>query len=147
MKIILLKDVPKIGRRFDQKEVADGYGRNVLIAKGLAMVATKENLNKLGAEIKKHELEFLVKKETIERGLRELNDYRLIFKGKANEEGHLFAAIHKKEIIAEVLKTKNIHLEDSWLLMVKPIKEIGEHKIEIKIEGKSAQLVVIIEKI
>lgn len=146
MKVLFLKDVPKIGRKNDVKEVADGYARNFLFPKKLAEPATKESEQRV-AKIKS-ELEEMkrVDEDLLMRNLKALTNLTVTMKGRANEKGHLFAAIHKEEIVSKIqeearlqIPLENIHLE-------KPVKEIGEHIISFAIGKKEGSFKLLIEK-
>ena len=131
MKIILLKDVKKIGRKYDVKDVADGFALNSLIPSGSAVPATG-NYMKMIEEKKKQT--GLIKdnfKKNLEEAVLKLQDKRLNIIGKINEKGHLFAGIHKNQIIEEFKKQTGMHLEEDLFDLEKPIKEVGEHKIEL----------------
>jgi large subunit ribosomal protein L9 len=147
MKIILLRDVPKVGRKFEIKDVADGYGRNVLIAQKVAIPATPENLNRVKHEKDAYDALNKSKKENVEKILREIDGLEVKIDGKASDEGHLFAAVHKAEIIEAVKKAVGKILLPEWLELDKPLKVTGEHEVLIKAGGKSATLHVVIEKV
>ncbi len=144
MKVILLTDVPKIGNRYDIKEFKDGYAINVLISKGLAVLATKSELTKLEQikeQITKRKNE---SEKTIEDLMILLSNKTIIIKAKANDKGHLFKAVNSKEIVEEIFKALNIELEENFL-EVGSIKEIGTHKIKIKNGHKVGECTIVIE--
>src|SRR3989344_3025252 len=99
MKVIFLQDVPRVGRRHDVKDVNDGYAMNFLLPRKLAEVANPKNL----AELEQRKKEVVVEKEIqadlLERNLGELKDKIVHIKARADEKGHLFSGIHKKEIV------------------------------------------------
>mgnify|MGYP001600522421 FL=1 len=87
MKIILLKDVPKVGRRYDVKDVADGYALNLLIPKGLAKIATPDAVKKI-EETKKNDLtQKKIQEELLLKSLESIKNITLVIKGKANGQG------------------------------------------------------------
>ena len=65
--------------------------------------------------------------------------------GKANEQGHLFASIHPETIIAELKKQKGVDLSPEFLQLEKPLKEVGEHKIPVKVQGKTGGFTVLVK--
>ena len=137
MKIILLKDVKKIGRKYDVKDVADGFALNSLIPSGSAVPATG-NYMKMIEERKKQT--GLIKdnfKKNIEDAIAKLQDKRLNIKGKVNDLGHLFAGIHTNQIIEEFKKQTGVKLEEELFSLEKPIKEVGEHKLELTFGGET----------
>ena len=142
MKIILLKDAKKIGRKYDIKDVADGYALNSLIPLGIAVPATANYLKNI-EEKKKQDL--LMKegfKKAFEYAVTKLPDGRLHIAGKANEKGHLFAGITKSQIIDEFKKETAVTLSDEHFELEKAIKELGDHTVEVKIEDKMYKLMV-----
>lgn len=145
MKVILLQDVSKVGHKYEVKEVADGFARNVLLAKKQGIVATKENLAKLDKEIKKRAEEKKLKDDILGKGMKEIDGLEVKLAGKASPEGHLFAGIRKDEIIKAVHEAKNIELESDWIELDKPLKSVGEHEVIVKVGDKKAKLKVIIE--
>jgi len=136
MKVIFLKDVPRVGKRNDIKEISDGYAVNFLFPKSLAKMATVQNL----AELERNKKEVSIKREVQEglllKNLEEIKNIIITIKGKANEKGHLFSAIHKKELVEKIQKEKHIEIEEDFIVLEKPIKEIGEFEIPILIKNK-----------
>ena len=90
MKVILLTDVPKIGNRYDVKELKDGFAQNALIAKGLAILATKSELAKIENRKKETDQKKALGNRLFEEILSKVNDKEIIIKAKANDKGHLF---------------------------------------------------------
>ncbi|MFA6006844.1 MAG: 50S ribosomal protein L9 [Candidatus Paceibacterota bacterium] len=143
MKVVLLKDIKDVGRRFEIKNVSDGYGRNYLVKNGLAEVATpaKEAWAKKKVEEghldKKKAEELLLTKFKIIEGLT------LTFKSRATETGSLFAGIHKDEIVTELAK-HSILVPAEFVVLEKPLKHIGEHQVELKAGEKTTHVRVVI---
>lgn len=138
MKIIFLQDVPRVGKKYDIKEVNDGYAMNFLFPRKLAEAATPKAVAELEKRKKSIEIEREVQESLLLKNLEEIKGKAIIIKGKANEQGHLFSAIHKKEIV-EAMKTQNhADIGEEFIVLEKPIKEIGEHEIPIFIKGLSA---------
>lgn len=146
MKIILLRDIKNVGRKYQVKEVNDGFARNSLIATGSALPATPENLGKMKAEMAGVARAAEVKSELLTKGLKQLSELVVYISAKANPEGHLFAAIHSREIVKEVEKASGIKIEPDWI-ETKPIKTIGEHLVTLKVEGKISTFKVTITNV
>ncbi|MCX6719267.1 MAG: 50S ribosomal protein L9 [Candidatus Taylorbacteria bacterium] len=144
MRIILLTDVAKLGRKFDIKEVASGYAQNLLIPQGLAVAATPEAMKRFEIERAASEGERKVQEELMSETFKGLSDFVLTVKGKANEKGHLFAGLHKAEITKE-LEAKRIMIDPEAIVLEHAIKEVGEHIIEVKSAGKSVKFKLIVE--
>ncbi len=147
MKVILLKDVAKIGKKFDIKNVADGYALNFLIPKKLAILATKEAVSKIEESKKLQTAEKNIQAELLLKNLETLASSNVVIKSKANEKGHLFAGVDKKELIAEIKKQVRLDIPEDLIELEKPIKEVGDHKIKMSFEKKKFEMTVKIENI
>ncbi len=145
MKVILQKDVPKIGKKYDVKDVADGYSLNFLIPKGLAVLATKDSLKKVEALRKDMEAERKVQEDLLSKNLHEIEDKEVIVKAKASDKGHLFASLHAGEISEAIKKSIGADISADFIVLPKPIKETGTHKIEVRASGKSATMTLLVE--
>lgn len=132
MKVIFLKDVPRVGRKNEVKEVNDGYALNFLLPNKLAIKGSPEAIKQLELKQKGIIVEKQVQKDLLIKNLKELEGKIIIFKEKANEKGHLFKSIHSKEIVFELKKQHHIDIDESIIKLDKPIKEIG--KVEVPIE-------------
>jgi len=144
MKVILLTDVPKVGKRYDVKEFKDGYAINVLISKGLAEQATPHALAKL--EHKKGELIKKRKEETeaFAKLIASIDNTAVTIKVKANEKGHLFKAVSPRDVVDAIKATSGVDVEESAVVM-DHIKELGNHSVVIKkgdMKGKCQVVVV-----
>ncbi|MGC9611017.1 MAG: 50S ribosomal protein L9 [Minisyncoccia bacterium] len=138
MKVILLKEIKGIGKKFEVKEVKDGYGRNFLLPRGLAEAATKEALGKLETQKKiweaEHEKLVLKLKEEAEK----IEALSLNFKMKVGEKGETFGSVSRKDIENELSRQgyKDLKIE-----LEKPIKTLNEHTIQVDLgEGIKAKL-------
>jgi len=131
MKIILLKDVEKLGKKGEVKSVADGYARNFLIPNKLAALATKSELAKL-EEQKKIEAEKAEEELKFYQEIaNQIDGLELEILVKVSEEGKLFGAVTASQI-AEKLKEKNFEIKKEQIKLEEPIKEIGEHEATIE---------------
>jgi len=145
MKIILLKDVKKIGRKYEIKDVADGYAVNSLIPTGVAVPATASYIKLVDAKKKQDVTMREEYKQALEYAIKKLPDGKLHVAGKVNEKGHLFAGITVDKIIEEFKKETGVVLSLDYFELEKPIKEIGEHNIEITVDGAKYKLVVLVK--
>lgn len=144
MKVLFLKDVPKLGKKHDVKEVSDGYARNFLFPKKLAEPATKEAEQRV-LKIKKEQAEMRkIDEDLLMKNLKALADTVVTLQGKANEKGHLFAAIHKEEIISKIRET-GLRIPADHILLEKPIKETGEHIIPFTLGTKQGTFRLVVE--
>ena len=145
MRIILLKDAPKIGRKYDVKEMADGYALNFLIPKGLAKVATPEALEKVEALRKELNVEKKVQENLLEKNLHEIDGKEVSIKAKANDKGHLFASLHSQEISNAIKVSIGADIHPDFIILEKHIKETGTHNVEIKAGEKKATIKLLVE--
>jgi large subunit ribosomal protein L9 len=137
MKIILLKDVPKVGKRYETKEISDGYAINLLIPKGLAVAATADVAKRIELEKARDEGEKKVRQELLLKNLSELDGVTITMTERANDKGNLFAGVHKLEIVPEIEKQTRLQIDAEHIILDKPIKEIGMHEVQVKIGQKS----------
>lgn len=130
MKIVLLEDVPKLGRKYEIKEVANGYARNFLIRfkKALKAIPGTEEYYKNKRE--KHLDIIRASKDEIKTKLNTLKE-SLVFKSKANEEGTLFGSIDSQEISTLLSEKLSFNIEPDWIALEENIKTIGEYEIDI----------------
>jgi len=147
MKIILLKDVAKIGKKHEIKNIADGHAQNFIIPRGLGIPATDANVRKIESMKSASDADRSVQEALLSKNLEALGEITVALSGKANEKGHLFAGIHKDEIVEAVKKQANITVHPEFLVLDKPIKETGNHIVVVQAGGKKANLKLSIEGI
>ncbi|KKR70315.1 MAG: 50S ribosomal protein L9 [Candidatus Nomurabacteria bacterium GW2011_GWB1_40_7] len=147
MKVIFLQDVPRVGKRHDTKEVNDGYAMNFLIPRKLAEVATPKTIAELEKRKKNIEIEREVQEDLLMKNLEEIKGKVLNIKAKTDEKGHLFSGIHKKEIVEEMKKQNHADIAEEFIVLEKPIKEVGEFEIPIVVRDKKSSFKLIVERI
>ena len=148
MRIILLQDIENVGKKYEIKEVADGYARNFLIPKGLAKPATEEALKWLETqkEIEAKKAEEELKK--VQEKATAIDGQEIIISVKIGEEGQLFESITSQKI-SEKLKEIGFEIKKTQIDLIEPIKELGEYLIKIKFEHNleaEIRVIVIEEK-
>src|SRR5438128_8275744 len=132
MKIILLDDVAKVGRRGEVRDVSDGYARNFLIPKKLALSATQGNLNNLD-HIKKQQEAKADRIKSDADALRErIEALTYEERRQASEEGKLFGSVTSQDI-AEFLEQHRIPVERRRIHLDEPIKSLGETMVAIRL--------------
>jgi large subunit ribosomal protein L9 len=146
MKVILKKDVPQVGRKFETKTVADGYARNFLLPNDLAEMATKKTIARLEMQKSLHEEQLALAEGELIKQLEKLEKATLTITEKANEQGHLFAGLHAEEIAKIITDQAKIEMHASYINLPKPIKELGEHTIAIKVGEQEASVTLVIEE-
>lgn len=134
MKVILKKDYPHLGKEGDIKEVRDGYARNFLIPKGIAVPATEGMIKslKVSEERRKKKLEQKIK--SLQELAKKISQIKLSFSKPKNEEGKMFGSVSKAEVY-KALKNANIDVEKSQIDMPASIKEFGSYDIKVKLSS------------
>lgn len=129
MKVLLLEDIKSLGKKGEVVEVKDGYGQNFLIAKGKAMQATNEVINRYKAQ-QRHLEEKLALEEAQRKALaKSLESIVLTLVKKSGENGALFGAITKEEISLALQSDFGFEVDKKHIEISSPIKHIGEYKI------------------
>jgi large subunit ribosomal protein L9 len=148
MRVILLKDVNRLGKKYEVKEVADGYAINFLFPKGLAKPATEEALKWL--EVQKEALEKKAAEELkkVQDLASSIDGQEVVMPVKVGEKEQIFESITVQKIF-EKLKELGFNVKKSQIDLPKPIKELGEYPIKIKFEHNleaEIRIIVIEEK-
>ena len=144
MKVILLKDIKKVGKKFDIKDVSDGYALNFLIPQKFAEVSNTSNAKKINGMKATFEAQKKIQEDLLSKNLKSLEGISIELKESANEKGHLFKGVHKEEIVAALKAQGHLDITADYIVLDKPLKEVGEHKVEAKVQEKSATFKVVI---
>lgn len=131
MKVILLADVKKVGKKGEVKEVADGYARNFLIAKNLAVMASDTSVKVLNDQIAKKKEEDADNTAKAEKLKEKLLGMELVFKVKA-KDGKVFNSISTKQI-AEELKKQGIEVDKRKFVDKEPVTTLGYSNIKVEL--------------
>ena len=146
MKVILTSNIKKLGKLGDLVSVNNGYARNFLFPQKKALRENKKNLEyyeKIKEEITKKEQ---IKKDEAKNLLNKLNNISIIFSKEADEKNQLYGAISKKEIL-NFLAEKEIKFKSDDILILEPIKSVGEHLITINpYQDLSEKIKVVVKK-
>lgn len=132
MKVIFQKDVKGVGKKGELKEVAEGYARNFLLPRKLAIPATPGNLNTHDAIEKSKENKKQQELEAAQAIAQKLEKETIQVKAKAGEGGRLFGAVTNKQI-AEVLAKKKYNVDKRKIVMDEPIRTIGFTNVPLKL--------------
>lgn len=128
MKVILIKDVARLGRRSEVKEVPTGHALNFLIPKKLAIIATPESLKRVHEEHKKHEEHALEAENSFKDSIQKLSETTVVIPVEANEKGNLFKGINADDILKH-LNANNFAITKNHITLEHPIKQLGIHEI------------------
>jgi large subunit ribosomal protein L9 len=133
MKVILLEDVKNVGKKGATVTVADGYGQNFLIARGLAVMATNKSVEIRENEIKQAQLEDQNKKDDAIKVKNTIEAIKVEVSAKAGKDGRMFGSISGKQI-SEVLKSKyNITIDKRKFIDKEPINTFGHTFVKIEL--------------
>lgn len=143
MKVILLKDVKKQGKKDEIIEVSDGYANNFLIKNGLAVRYTEGSINKLNHEIKirRDEEDKLVEK--LNKAKKEIEKEKIVFTVKSGKDGKIFGTISSKQI-SEGLKKMGYMIDKKDIVMDHVIDTLGTHKVVAKVHKKVEIILTIV---
>jgi LSU ribosomal protein L9P len=146
MKVILTQDVKSLGKKDEVVNVNDGYARNFLFPKGLAVEATAAALNQVkirqGAEKHKKEQELAEAQEL----KKKLSDITVVIKSKAGANGKLFGSITSMDIAGQIKKDFNISIDKKMINLPEAIKTLGTTEVEIRLyQGVVAKVKVRVE--
>jgi len=133
MKVLLTKDVKGLGKNGEIKEVKDGYGKNFLIGKGLALHATNEVLKKYESSQRKKAANDAAELERLKEIEKSLADIKLKIKRKLGANGSLFGAVTKDEIAHELKEQSQIDIDKKSIEIEHAIKHTGSFDIKIKL--------------
>ena len=133
MKVILLEDVKPHGKKGDIVEVADSYGKNVLIRKKQALEATPANLNDQKLKQKHNEK---VAKENLEQArelAKAMTDWSVETRVKSGVEGKVFGSVSSKEIATAIRNKYNENIDKKKIILDEPIKTLGTHEVKVRL--------------
>ncbi len=145
MKVIFLNDVPRVGKKYDVKEVNDGYATNFLLPRKLAIMATPKSIAELDRSKKEISVQREIQEDLLLKNLEEIKGKVITIKSRANDKGSLFSSIHKKEIADTMKKEHRADIGEDFIVLEKPIKETGEYDIPVSIKNKQTTFKLIVE--
>ncbi len=132
MKVLLVKDVYKLGRAGDVKRVADGYGRNYLLPQGMAVLATAGALKQVEQIKKKAAAQRAVLNQELSGVAEQLTGLLLTFGVRAGETGKLYGSITSQDV-AEAIQAKTGIAVKRQQIAMQPIRTLGEHTVEVRL--------------
>jgi large subunit ribosomal protein L9 len=146
MEVILKEDVPKLGSRGDVVKVAEGYGRNFLLPKKLAIEATHANkaviVQMKEAAVRRHQKD----KADAEKLAGQLNEVVITLKRRSGEHDQLFGSVTSSDIATE-LEHKGFNIDRRKISVDEPIKTLGEHKVAVRLfRDVTAHVKITVEK-
>lgn len=147
MKVIFLSDVRNVGKKFEIREVSDGYARNFLVPNKLAEPATPAAIKKLEDMKAAHEKEDKELKAHLEAIARKIGETKIQFDVKVDRSGVVFGSVNKETILKALREHKLIAAERIDIDLKYPIKELGEYSVPIDLKkGVIATLGIVVVK-
>lgn len=133
MKVILTQDVKSQGKKGQLVDVSDGYARNFLLPKKLAVIATAENLNTMKQQEKARKAQEAAEKAEAQATAKKLEGITVKIAAKAGEGGRLFGAVTAKEVSEALNAQTGVNIPKTRLVLDEPIKACGGYKIKAKL--------------
>ncbi len=134
MEIILTKDVENLGAKNEVVRVKDGYGRNYLLPRNLAIPATAGNLKARGEKIKQAAKEREGRVSEAQKLAQKLNGKTFIILAKAGKEGKLFGSVTTQDVVGAIFHLAGIEVDKRKVNLVSAIKNLGLYQVNIKLE-------------
>lgn len=131
MKVILLRDVARIGRKYEVKDVPDGHAQNFLIPRKFAEAATPHNLKRLEERSAHVHADTQAAQEQFEALIAALAEKPAVITAGANEKGNLFKGVHAEDIVSALTAATGISVSADVVVLPRPIKETGEHTVTL----------------
>lgn len=135
MKVILRSDVDGVGKRGDVRDVADGYARNFLVPRGLAMKAHAGATAQAAAMRRSRDLKDAADRAAAEEIAKKLVPSRVTITARAGTEGRLFGSVTSADITDAVAAQTGIELDRRTLRLDEPIKALGEHLVPVRLHA------------
>jgi large subunit ribosomal protein L9 len=146
MEVILTQDVKNLGNQGELVKVAEGYGRNFLIPRGLAVEATKSNLKHLQHQRKLDKQREERDKADAEKMKATLDGLELVMQARSGEGGRLFGSVTSTDLVEAIKKETGIEVDKRKLELDEPIKSVGNHRVRLKLlPGVTASVTVKVE--
>lgn len=136
MKIILLQDEKKLGKKGDIIEASEGYARNYILPKKIGVEATSKNLNDLKLQNANKERQAQEQLDAAKALAEKLETLQVVVKIKAGEGGRTFGSVSTKEIAVACKEQHNIELDKKKLQLAESLKNFGSYEVAVKIHPK-----------
>jgi len=143
VKVILANDVEKLGRKGDVVTVADGYARNYLVPKGLALVATKGSLRQAEMMTRARREKEQRDKEAAAARVASLGASPVYISARAGEEGRLFGSVTKADVARAIEEQLDEKIDRHLVRLDDPIRSLGTHQVEVHLHEEVNALVTV----
>lgn len=141
MKVILMDNIKGVGKKDEMINASDGYARNYLFPKGLAVEANGENISKLKSREQSHKYRKDKEKERAENIALQLESVKLEIKVQAGENGRVFGGVTSREIASELKEQYKVDIDKKKILLPETIRTIGSFSVDVKLyEGVTGKI-------
>lgn len=133
MKIILIQDVKKLGKKGEIIEASDGYARNYILPQKLGIEANSKNLNDLKLQKMKEEKDAQKLLDEAKELAEKIGEQSVVVKMKAGEGGKVFGSVSAKEIAEAMKKQNGLEIDKKKIQLQEPIRSFGVHEVGVKL--------------
>lgn len=133
MKVILTGNQNSLGKKGDIKDVSDGYATNFLLPKGLAILASPQNISRFKAEQHKIQIDTNTRQENYDKIAKTLDKQSLNFSAKVSENDVLFQGISVKDMVMAVKDKFNLDISEKWFVKSEHLKTVGRHSVFLRL--------------
>ena len=140
MQLMLREDITHLGKRGEVVDVAEGYGRNYLVPRGMAVAVNPANIKQVEEEHRRLVAAEAKHRATLAQTAEGLGKVSLTLQAKANEENKLFGSVGPAEVAA-ALKDEGFEIDPSMVQIEKPIKELGVFEVRVQLAGDISAVV------
>ncbi len=133
MRVVFLEDVPHVGKMGEVKEVASGYGRNFLLPRRLALLATPSALKILELKLQKERIRQQQLNAELNKLAQQLEGFSIAFKAKVVEEERLYGSIRDSDIAAEISQCAGFDIDKKKIELEEPIHQLGSYEITVRL--------------
>ena len=135
MKVVLRSDVPEVGKKGDILDVSDGYARNYLVPRGLALAASKGVVSQATAMRRSRDVKDAADRSAAEEIATRLVPMVIEVSGRAGAEGRLFGSITTADVVEAVQAQAHVELDRRKVHIDEPIREVGTHRVTVKLHA------------
>lgn len=146
MQVILVKDVGKLGKAGEVRNVADGYARNYLLPRGLAVIATDGALKEYARRAEEQKRQSERERATAQSRAEQLKNIELVFKARVGDSERLYGSITAADIAQELSERLGEPVDRRKIVLPEPIKELGRHQVQVRLHPEvNLDVTVIVE--
>ena len=147
MKVVLLENIPGKGRAGEIKEVSQGFARNFLLPRGLALVATPAIIKETEARLQKERREEISDRDKLAELAQQIEGKEIHFKARAGAGDRLFGSVTAVDIAEELSQVTGSVIDKKKIDIEKPLRQAGSHEVTVRLAGDiKPQITVVIEE-